>query len=262
MKSNCYPRFLMDAACRFKRHAKVAGQLGDEQAIHDFRVAVKEIDAFQKPLNTLASPEQQKMLMHWRNRLQKIYKPAGKFRNGLIIQKLGRRAGVWDLLPEAEVYLLVKNESRLSDFLSVAQSYHFPQLVKVKSFLQSVLNQMDVVINQTIQNNYTQALPLLTQPSGIHWHEARGALKNNYFLLLAQDQCSRCMLNRESVILTGIIEKELGNWHDWLMLQQYVVNYEGLNSPQKGSALSCIQYYLTEVEEQIMSRVVLLRGMM
>ncbi len=263
MKSNCYQRFLMDAACRFRHHVKQAGQLVDEQAIHDFRVAVKEIEAFHKPLNSLASDEQQKMLSRWDHRLQKIYKPAGKYRNGRIIHKLGHRSGIWDLLPQAEVHLLVKNESRLLAFKHELHTYRFPQLAEIKVFIQSVTHHLDTAINQTIRDNYAQALPLLTRPSGIHWHEARGLIKNNYFLLQAQSQCSQCVINNESLILTGILEKELGNWHDWILLHQYVMLHEiGVVSANKAAALSCIQHSLIQVENQIISRAELLRGIL
>ncbi|PZX18598.1 CHAD domain-containing protein [Breznakibacter xylanolyticus] len=231
MPDSSYISFIVDASRRFSHHVIKAADGADDQSVHDFRVAAKELDAFYCPLMNVAETSQGQRMTQWRSHLFKIYKPAGKYRNAFMIHKLGKQVKVWDHLPCAEVRLLTRMQHLKAQFISELASYQPPRFNKIHSLLKHLEPLLSAEIDNVIHQNFVKAHPLMVLPAGMHWHDARRCFKKNHFLLRARLRIGANVNDDEMVVLTDLLEKELGHWHDWALLLHFL-NPELKHSPE------------------------------
>lgn len=215
---------------RTTQQLKNASYNGNPEFIHAFRVEVKSLSGalfFFKDALQLTDSWPDKVLLD----LKPYYKSSGKVRNLTVIQGLLLQHK--DVLVDHDFvhYLKQRECNRLLKFKSVAREIKVPsseELVKNLTALFSSNLNYNELLTVHLKKNKSRAIELITSNlPGEPWHEARAFLKRNYLLLkLMSDE----VVDLQEMYQSRILEQELGNWHDFVMLEKAYTKFVAMQS--------------------------------
>jgi len=243
---------------QLKAHDRLCKNPGNK-SLHDYRVAAKQMDAFHHWILSLCSVREGDVLSRWFQQFRPLYKAGGKARNCHILLKIGRTVNAW--------------EENSPDYLRLQQKYHRQSRklkVKARRFrvpsdraARKVLNTMvammpphdfPVMLKHFICQRLSEAHALLNQPVNEQWHLARMLIKSSFFLMSDVNRLQTNLFSQELIDLCGMLEQNLGNWHDLDMLSQYLQ----LHDIQDASVCERIHLPMGQAIDLVQTRLALL----
>lgn len=234
---------------QFKKHS-------GNKALHDYRVAGKQLDALHYWVLTFCTVSEADKMAKWFDQFKEFYKASGKARNCHILLKTGKQLNIWDDLPNILTPLLVKHKKRMHKLAVLSRRFRIPpgQIVKrsLKKCEQRISKvQLPQMLHQFVYTRLNEAYQTLCQPVSDRWHFARMQIKASYYLMKDVNTIGRSLFDNELVKLCESLEQDLGQWHDLEMFSQFVIKKQCISADIDAK----LQLAMNDVVEVIESKV-------
>jgi CHAD domain-containing protein len=205
-------------------------KIGEDIYIHQFRVAVKRLNAFKDFFKSISDTQGQALMDQLFENVKAVYKPAGKVRNLQVfiplIEGLNNQP--------CSKFLVHINElirQKLQLFFIAGNDVSFDSEYEYSLALQRILddyyNCSVFGFRDYLYDNRVKASQLVfAHEAGEEWHEARTIYKRNSILLQMYMQT----YNSEQFLTDSVyyreLEQLLGRWHDLIMLSKLNAKFE------------------------------------
>ncbi len=204
---------------QFSTQLFIAGKELNSEAIHDFRVAYKQLDSIVAFLNYSLTDKDISSIQNWLQQLNTIYRKGGKARNYNVVLKIGTQLKIWEILPKTEIELLAKSKIHQEAFYQAVNNFKLPR----KQIITAQIKQLEQnkntpsLITSFIDQNIHHAILILEQNPSEEWHKARKLIKHSFLLLEGLKNNKPLLFSDQLQILCGILEHDLGKWHDYIV---------------------------------------------
>lgn len=247
----------------FREHFSWSLVSDEAEYIHQFRVAVKKLNAIQLLLmNGMDEQRGDRVEGRLWDFIQPVYKTGGKVRNLQVILDLlatfsaeppgDFKLYLYDRLQEKR--LDHDNKAALVELLTEKQFFN-----ELKGFIEQFYNGEASEIDWLIRLQGERARDLIrNNAAGERWHEAR-----RYFKQSAHLTQLAASVDEQSVAADGFsayreMEQLLGKWHDFFMLNKLVGKYELQTGQKKDANWTAFIKEKTETTRRIEADVCLL----
>lgn len=204
---------------------------GEQEAIHQMRVALKKFYALKKYLLQGMKPMGAAVIKNDLEPLRMVYRAAGKVRD---MQVVRAEIVATPDIPTPEVfcnYLQSKEAGRFEKFLAISNAVNLPTQRDITQLLHEHVNRNSPRqknhLEHLIGSHLNEARFYLesTQPDEL-WHEARTLIKQNYLLMQLALEHQPYRFSQDMIQEYRDMEQMLGKWHDYTVLKKYALRFE------------------------------------
>lgn len=229
---------------------------GEQEAIHQMRVALKKFYALKKFLLHGMDPLGAAVVKNHLEPLRMVYRAAGKVRDVQVIRDVTiNNAGLQ--APEAfSGYLDSLQQSRLEKFLAISNTVNLPTQRDiaqsfdnyVKSYYQDKNSRLEHLIAKHLHEArfYLES----TKPGDL-WHEARTLIKQNFLLMQLAVVHHPQRFSAATIQEYRDMEQILGQWHDYTVLKKYALRCESTRALNINAYVQTIEQAIHNMEQTI-----------
>ncbi|MFA8434735.1 MAG: CHAD domain-containing protein [Marinifilaceae bacterium] len=241
----------------FLNHYLIAAGTGDEEAIHQMRVALKKIFAlcsFLRSCKLVDKPQ-----LGYLKKARKLFRLAGNLRDNQIQLQILKEYEPQFSLPDYESQITNQIEEGINCWTKKACSFSLTEYVKFKVILSHIINQIpdehvrtsakDFILNQI---HFIEDL-LLHENWKEKLHKVRIHLKQMHRIF---------QLYRPTPILIPTeqikkVELQLGRWHDHLIVLENIEQFSATNSKNYSLAKNIISSELQHLASPLRKQLLL-----
>lgn len=233
----------------FRLHSLEAIASGEQEAIHQMRVALKKFYALKKYLLHGMDSQDEAVIRNYLEPLRLVYRSAGKVRDVQVLRSVTDDSDGLSAPEAFGHYLHSMERSRLEKFMAISKAAELPTQRDLAHFLsESVRNcyngkssQLEHLIGKNL--NEARFYLMSTQPGDL-WHEARTLIKQNYLLMQLAAEHQPHRFSPETIQQYRDMEQVLGRWHDHTVLKKYVLRFES-------TRISHMEAYIQKIDQLV-----------
>ncbi len=234
---------------------------GEQETIHQFRVALKRFYALKKYLLYYMNPEGQAQLLNLIEPLRLVYKSGGKVRDIQVIVDVALNSSPHKA-PDAFIdYLKIVSRQRLDNFIAVSQIVDLPSHQEFALHFKKVIkayykSQQPKLEDFLIENMRIARFYITSSEPGELWHNARTLIKQNYLLMQLAITFEPDRFSNVEIQYYREMEQILGEWHDWVVLKKNALRFELTRaSAEIDSYLKQVSLAMDLLERTVLNRI-------